>query len=1458
MAPAFGAAVTWNGSADDQWSNAPNWNGGTPALNDVYFNNGGAAATAGEVTSIVDQSYTINSLSFTNTQYHFLQFQAGANLNITGGLTIGRNSISSNVSFAGSGNSLTTARSAIINNGVLNVNAPTRLDVTGSLTIGYADQLYQSSTGALNLGSGAVLHVGTAAMPAILGVAINSNTSIVSATFAPDSSKNPDVALYLSSLNIATGSAVNGQASGTVDLTKFTGPLDIQSLNIGRFGAGHLTFGNATNNRMNFQALTITNGDLSLNANAELDVTGSLTIGYADQLYQPTTGSLNLASGAALHLGTSGMPASLSVAINNGISSSVSAAFVPDSSKNPDVSLYLSSLNIAACNAGNGHASGTVDLTKFTGPLGMQSLNIGGSTGVGHFTFGNPTNNLLSLPSQTITNGDIAINERSTLKVTNSFSVSSNGQLKLRIGGVASGLVLDNASTSALSLASGAGRITLDFGNPDAPTPEYYGLKWKGDHLADIRARLNQYGHTGDGTIRIETSGAFAARCPLLLTLGIENGFIYTYLGLNAAIPADIAIAHVGEGGSVTSGGTVDFGTRMIGIPFFQSFTLTNTATLPLSGITAVVVGANAGDFALSELPAAALVAGGSTPYTITFNGLATGPRTATLRITSSDTTRNPILIHLTALGIAPEIGVEQPLGTTLTTGVSNIHFGSVNLGSVSNPFVFTIRNTGSAPLSGIAIVKEGSHTGDFVVGNLGPTTVAPGAESTFTVTFSPGGAGSRSAAILIPNNDADESPFVIQVSGYGVPSVAKDMLTFDFEWLDGARIDGTFITLEVPYGIDVTALSPVYTISPRATCTPASGATRSFSSPQTYTVTAEDGTSKDYTVTVTILPPKLMIPGVLVGNPLNAPDPATGYGAVAFPFRMGRHEVSVSQYAAFLNAVAKADPHGLYHPSMATDSASAGIIRSGEPGGYVYSAIPGTENRPIAWVSWFDAARFANWLHNRQPNGIQDATTTEDGAYPLNGITSGVGVARNPAARFWIPSEDEWYKAAYYDATKGGSGGYWRYPTQSDTIAGNTIGVLRSANYFDGDYVGSGTSSYPTGNALTDGGAYGGGSLSRYGTADQAGNLWEWNDAVIAGERGTRGGCFDNDGPATNLSSGNRGAANPSLEDNRHGFRCAMSPLSDFNQSFPAVPVAATGGVKVWIEPAAVGGWRFGGELAWRPSGTAVSTLVAGDWDIEFRPVSGYLQPLTETLGVASGAITPHTATYYPAGASGNGSLSVVLKPDSVAAANVPVVDRAQWRLDGEGNADWKDSGETVDDLMAGAYVVEFKQIPGRATPSPVSIHVGDYSRITHSFTYIEETPPVGTAAEIVPFPTVSSGVGMPYAFVGQLRGSAGSGSGVVVRRRVVATAGHVVFDDNLLAAATGMQWLFQRDATVHEPKPQEPRGVYLFGGYAARRRVENTPWCFIPAVPGARCRRALLHRRRRPGWLQWLSGQR
>jgi formylglycine-generating enzyme required for sulfatase activity len=284
----------------------------------------------------------------------------------------------------------------------------------------------------------------------------------------------------------------------------------------------------------------------------------------------------------------------------------------------------------------------------------------------------------------------------------------------------------------------------------------------------------------------------------------------------------------------------------------------------------------------------------------------------------------------------------------------------------------------------------------------------------------------------------------------------------------------------------------------------------------------------------------------VSVGYAGNAADTADGdpstlgvqrYGAVAYEYKIGKNETTIGQYAEFLNAVAKSDPYALYSTSMTTSTIN-GISRSGSSGSYIYTVNPGSANKPITYVSWFDAARFCNWLHNGQGSG-----STEMGAYTLNGAVSGIYM-KNPNATVWIPSEDEWYKAAYYDATKGGAGGYWPYPTQSNSLGGNTIGNANSANYYDGDYVGSGSSSFPTSNVLTNVGAYGSNSDSFFGTNDQSGNVIEWNDAVRPGSsRGLRGGSWGyNYGGSTFATSG-RGFYDPSLQNNAIGFRVASVP---------------------------------------------------------------------------------------------------------------------------------------------------------------------------------------------------------------------------------------------------------------------------------------------------------------------------
>ena len=284
---------------------------------------------------------------------------------------------------------------------------------------------------------------------------------------------------------------------------------------------------------------------------------------------------------------------------------------------------------------------------------------------------------------------------------------------------------------------------------------------------------------------------------------------------------------------------------------------------------------------------------------------------------------------------------------------------------------------------------------------------------------------------------------------------------------------------------------------------------------------------------------PLLTIDTVTVGDAGNAADTTT-YGAVAYDFNIGKYEVTIGQYTSFLNAVAATDTYSLYNASMATDLNVAGISRSGASGSYTYAVVNNggdSSNRPITYVSWFDAARFANWMNNGATNGA----STETGAYTLNGATSGVNFTKNAGATWWIPSEDEWYKAAYY---KGGgtNAGYWLYPTQSDSAPGNNIGgAANQANYYAGDYaVTQSSTDSDTLNYLTDAGAFSN-SDSAYDTFDQGGNVWEWNDAVIGSSRGLRGGSWIGNG--YDLQSSDRASSDPSYEGGDVGFRVASVP---------------------------------------------------------------------------------------------------------------------------------------------------------------------------------------------------------------------------------------------------------------------------------------------------------------------------
>jgi sulfatase modifying factor 1 len=271
----------------------------------------------------------------------------------------------------------------------------------------------------------------------------------------------------------------------------------------------------------------------------------------------------------------------------------------------------------------------------------------------------------------------------------------------------------------------------------------------------------------------------------------------------------------------------------------------------------------------------------------------------------------------------------------------------------------------------------------------------------------------------------------------------------------------------------------------------------------------------------------------VTVGDAGNACDPQAGglsggpggcFGAVADEYRIGKFEVSNAEYAEFLNAIAATDTNGLYGAVMGLGGMAL-ITQAGSSGSFSYSAVAGRENRPVSYVTFYDSLRFANWLHNGQPTGAQDSTTTEDGAYDMS---LGSSVVRKAGATAFLTSEDEWYKAAYY---KGGgtNAGYWVYPAGSNTQNCTAPGATANTANCQGA-VGD----------LTDRGSYTG-SASPSGTFDQGGNVWERNEAIIGPpSRGMRGSSHSDLGLW--LQAVNRFQIDPTSENFLTGFRVAST----------------------------------------------------------------------------------------------------------------------------------------------------------------------------------------------------------------------------------------------------------------------------------------------------------------------------
>lgn len=324
----------------------------------------------------------------------------------------------------------------------------------------------------------------------------------------------------------------------------------------------------------------------------------------------------------------------------------------------------------------------------------------------------------------------------------------------------------------------------------------------------------------------------------------------------------------------------------------------------------------------------------------------------------------------------------------------------------------------------------------------------------------------------------------------------------------------------------------------------------------------------------------------VPIGSPGNAAD-ATGNpnpaGAVPYEFNMGKYEVS---------------------RDMITKANNLGNLGITLFNSMLFPASNGPD-RPATGMSWNEAARFVNWLNTSQGYSAAYKFRLQPGDAGYNALAMidlwtssdpGFNPAnpyRNSNAQYFLPSLDEWYKAAYYDPNaNGGSGGYWDYPTGSNTAPAQ---VLSGADPNTAVFGQSGSGQVGPADITLAGG------LSPFGTMAQGGNVYELLETAsdlgnnnVREDREVRGGYWAASG--ARLSSSSRDfPANPLSGSSVMGFRVA-------SLSSAAAVVPEAGSLVIWgllglLAPLAgrrrLRKWPFSPSLLILPSSLARTLIV-------------------------------------------------------------------------------------------------------------------------------------------------------------------------------------------------------------------------------------------------------------------------
>lgn len=140
--------------------------------------------------------------------------------------------------------------------------------------------------------------------------------------------------------------------------------------------------------------------------------------------------------------------------------------------------------------------------------------------------------------------------------------------------------------------------------------------------------------------------------------------------------------------------------------------------------------------------------------------------------------------------------------------------------------------------------------------------------------------------------------------------------------------------------------------------------------------------------------------------------------------YRIGKYEITNSQYVKFLNAVAQTDPRDLYDDRMSSSSMGGInqiVIGSGD---YEYAIKTNMSNKPVNFVSFISAIRFINWLNNGADWVVSESDVDlkiDTGSYnviPVDSSGSTYLIIKNQNQKYYLPTLNQWHKAAYFKPT--------------------------------------------------------------------------------------------------------------------------------------------------------------------------------------------------------------------------------------------------------------------------------------------------------------------------------------------------------------------------------------------------------------------------------------------------------